>query len=243
MTTSLLKKISRLLSLGETKENESEIRELLSEIFSRTGEVYELFETESEPGKARQVLSLCLKKLRTLNNNREGSLQNCGFLFVELDRLLENVCLCCDILLSDKNIKIYFEPEKIAASCCPSLIIDAFLNLISNAVKFSHGDIYASLSSGARQCVISVADEAKNEDLSLLRPKGGLLSVQNTARLHGGRLLFSSGESSFSASMALSLDLPRGKRYHAPPFTSLLEDRFSPVHVGLCDCVEEPIIY
>lgn len=238
MSSSLLKKVSRLLSLDETRKNESEIRELISEIFSRSCELYELAENQSNPGEAKRILSLCLKKLRVFNNNKEKELENCGFLFVELDRLLENVCLCSDILLSDKNIKLYFEPERIAVSCCPSLIIDAFLNLISNAVKFSSGNIHASLSSGARQCVITVADEAKHEDLSHIKPKSGLLSVQNTARLHAGRLLFSSNENSFSAKMALSLDLPRGKRYHAPPFTSFLEDRLSPVYVGLCDCTD-----
>ncbi len=238
MSVSLSKKVSRLLSLDEIKENESEIRELVSEIFSRSCELYETFATETDPKKPQRILSSCLQKIRTLSNRKESELQNCGFLFVELDKLLENICLCSDIILSGKNVKLSFEPERIAVSCCPSLIIDAFLNLISNAVKFSAGDIHASLSSGARQCVITVSDEAENKDLSLLKPKGGLLSVQNTARLHGGRLLFSSGKNAFSASMALSLDLPRGKRFHAPPFTSYLEDKFSPVHIGLCDCTD-----
>lgn len=241
MSSSLLKKVSRLLSLDETAENESEIRELVSEIFSRSCELYELTESEALPGRSKKILSLCLGKLRALNNNKERALKECDFCFVELDRLLEGVCLCSDILLSEKNVKLSFEPEKIAASCCPSLIIDAFLNLISNAVKFSRGDIRVALSSGARQCVISVSDSAKDCDLAFLKPKSGLLSVRNTARLHGGRLLFSASGDTFSARMALSLDLPRGKRYRSPPFTSYLENRFSPVHIGLCDCTDEMI--
>lgn len=241
MSSSLSKKVLRLLSLDETKENESEIRDLVSEIFSRSCELYEISRTEAEPKKPEQILSSCLKKLRTLSNRKESALQRCDFLFVELDRLLENVCLCSDIILSENNVKLYFEPERIAVSCCPFLIIDAFLNLISNAVKFSCGDVYATLSSGARQCVITVRDEAQGENFSLFRPKDGILSVQNTAKLHGGRLLFSSSKNSFSASMAISTELPRGKRFHAPPFTSYLEDRFSPVHVGLCDCTDKMI--
>lgn len=238
MKETLKEKVSRLLLLEPTKENENEIRALVSEIFLRSCELYEIAQTKGEAEKTKMLLSRCLKKLRAVNNKTEKELRECEFLFVELDRLLESVCLCTDILLSDKNKKLFFESEKIAVSCCPQLIIDAFLNLISNAVKFSSGDIRASLSSGNRQCVITVSDAAKSEELSLIRPKDGLLSVQNTAKLHEGRLLFSSGKSSFSARMALSLELPRGKRYHAQPFTAFLENRTSPVYVGLCDCME-----
>lgn len=239
MSVSLSKKVSLLLSLDETKENESKIRELVSEIFSRSCELYENFATEADPKKPERILSSCRQKLRSLSNRTECELQSCGFLFVELDRLLESICLCSDILLSDKNVKLCFEPERIAVSCCPSLIIDAFLNLISNAVKFSCGDIHASLSSGARQCVITVSDRANKSTSSLQKPKTGISSARNIAFLHGGRLLLSSSKSgTFSAKMAISTELPRGKRYHAPPFTAYLENRFSPVHIGLCDCTD-----
>ena len=240
MPYSLLQKIDRLLSLEETAENESEIRELVNEIFARSDELYELTATASEPERGKKMLSQCLRKLRTLNNNKESALKNCDYSFVELDKLLEGVCLCTNILLSESDMNLFFIPEKVAVSCCPSLIVDSFMNLISNAVKFSKGkNITASLTLGKRQCVVSVTDSAGEEDaLSLIRPKSGLRSVQNTARLHGGRLLFASSGSSFSARMALSADLPRGKRYHAPPFSSYLENRFSPVHLGLCDCMD-----
>lgn len=238
MANSVLQKVDRLLSLEAKAENESEIRELVNEIFARTDELYELTATESDPKKGRRLLSLCLKKLRALNNNRESTLEKCDYCFVELDRLLESVCLCTDILLSDSEVNLSFAPEKVAVSCCPSLIVDSFMNLISNAVKYSRGkNITAALRPEKRQCVISVSDSAgENNTLSLIKPKSGLRSVQNTARLHGGRLLFASNGSSFSAEMAISAELPRGKRYHAPPFSSYLENRFSPVYLGLCDC-------
>ena len=228
MANSVLQKVDRLLSLEAKAENESEIRELVNEIFARTDELYELTATESDPKKGRRLLSLCLKKLRALNNNRESTLEKCDYCFVELDRLLESVCLCTDILLSDSEVNLSFAPEKVAVSCCPSLIVDSFMNLISNAVKYSRGkNITAALRPEKRQCVISVSDSAgENNTLSLIKPKSGLRSVQNTARLHGGRLLFASNGSSFSAEMAISAELPRGKRYHAPPFSSYLENRF-----------------
>lgn len=240
MNPSLLQKVEHLFALEPEPKNESEIRELITEIFSRSAELYELTATESDPEKGKRLLSLCLKKLRALNNNKEGALKKCSFSFVELDRLLEGVCLCTDILLAQSDVSLFFAPEKIAVSCCPSLIIDAFMNLISNAVKFSKGkDITVSLKSGKGQCVICVSDSANEADtLSLIKPKSGLRSVQNTARLHGGRLLFASDGSSFSARMALSAELPKGKRFHAPPFSSYLENRFSPVHIGLCDCFD-----
>ena len=237
MENSLTHKVSRLLSLSETAANESEIRELVSEVFLRSGELHELLCKESDPFADRRILSDCLKKLRTLNNNKEGALEFCDYSSVELDRLLESICLCADILLSESGANVFFTAQKTVASCCPALIIDAFLNLISNAVKFSSGgDIMSSLTKYQSQCVISVSNEGKGAILPI-EAKSGLRSVQNTARLHGGRLLFSSGRGGFSAQLAFSLDIPRGKRFNAPPFSEYLENRFSPVHIGLCDCM------
>lgn len=237
MNLTLKEKIDRLLSLEESAKNEREIRELVSEVFSRSDELYELTETTASPGESERILSLCLRKLRAMNNDRISRLNDCGFLFVELDRLLESVCLCCDILLGDKGKKLHLDAEHIAVSCCPQLIIDAFLNLISNAVKFSDGDIRCSLGSGKHQCVLTVAESGKSALLPL-RPKNGLLSVQNTARLHSGRLLFSETRGgNFSAELAISTSLPHSRRYRTPPFTGFLEDRLSAVHVGLCDCL------
>lgn len=237
MNLSLLEKVDRLLSLSETQSNESEIRELLTEIFDRREELRTLVCETGESRKDGEILSRCLQKLRTLNNKKESALSKCEFSFVELDRLLEGVSLCADILLSEKDLSLFFTAQKAAVACCPALIIDAFLNLISNAVKFSDGsEIDANLSLRGRQCVISVFEKS-GSDLGALKAKSGLRSVQNTAKLHGGRLLFSSEKNRFGAQMALSLELPRGKRFHAPPFSSYLENRFSPVHVGLSDCL------
>ena len=240
MKNSIFQKVDRLLELEETSENEKEIRELVNEVFARSDELFELTETKACPGEGKRILSRCLQKLRRLNNNRESSLKSCEYSLVELDKLLEGVCLCTDILLSESDINLFFIPEKVSVSCCPSLIVDSFMNLISNAVKFSGGkDITASLKLEKGQCVISVSDSVGEGDaLSLIRPKSGLSSVSNTARLHGGRLLFASSGDDLSAKLALSTSLPQGKRFHAPPFSSYLENRFSPVQLGLCDCLE-----
>lgn len=239
MNAPLLEKVDRLLSLNETQSNESEIRELLTEVFDRREELRTLVCKTPGGREDSELLSKCLQKLRTLNNNKESALSKCEFAFVELDRLLEGVSLCADILLSEKELSLFFTAQKAAVACCPALIVDAFLNLVSNAVKFSGGgEIDSSLALRGRQCVISVFEKS-NCDLGSLKAKSGLRCVQNTARLHGGRLLFSSRENRFGAQMALSLDLPRGKRFHAPSFSSYLENRFSPVHVGLSDCVLE----
>ena len=239
MKNSLTLKVSRLLSLAETAENEREIRELVNEVFLRSAELHELLCKESDPFADRRTLSKCLRKLRTLNNNKESSLTACEYNCVELDRLLESVCLCADILLSECGSNVCFTAERAVVSCCPTLIIDSFLNLISNAVKFSNGgDVTARLSKRRRQCVVSVSNEG-GRVLLPLKSGGGLKSVQNTATLHGGRLLFSSGKTSFSAQLAFSLDIPRGKYFEAPAFSQYLENRFSPVYVGLCDCMNE----
>ena len=239
MENSLTKKVERLLAIEETEENESEIRELVCEVFSRSAELHELLCRESDPTADRRTLSCCLRKLRTLNNNKESALTCCEYSVVELDRLLESVCLCADVLLSQCGANVFFISRRAVVSCCPTLIIDAFLNLISNAVKFSGGpDIFAALTVKNRRCVISVTDEGGGAALPLTA-KSGIKSVQNTARLHGGSLLFSSGLSGFSARLALSCEIHGEKPFAVPSFSSYLQNRFSPVHVGLCDCISE----
>lgn len=236
MEATLPQKVSRLLSLSETAENESEIRELVCEVFSRSAELHELLCRESDPFADRRTLCFCLKKLRGLNNNKESALKSCEFSLVELDRLLESVCLCADILLSECGANVFFTSERAVVSCCPALIIDAFLNLISNAVKFSSDkEVRARLFAFKNQTVISVSNKSGGTPLPL-KARGGLKSAVNTAFLHGGRLLFSAAPDCFSAHFALSPGSRREKRFDAPPFTEYLENRFSPVHVGLCDC-------
>ena len=234
MPDMLASKIKQLEQADKSGENEQSQRELISDILSyieqSEGTVQEFNDFEA----MQNAEKLCMERLRKLNNRSEAEAQTCNFYSCDLHELLESVSLCADILLADNDYNLRFSGKKLVCSLNPDYIIDAFLNLISNSVKFGRtGDVKATLSKTDNQAVIKVENEAFfNEPVSFHE---GLQSVRNICFLHSGRLLFSKTGDRFSAVMSIDLNLPNGESFAPPAFSHFLADRYSPVYIGLSE--------
>lgn len=227
-------KLKQLEEADERGENEQRKRKLISDLLSYLEESEGTVREFDDFAKMQNAQKLCLKKLRKLNNISEASAKTCSLYSCDLYELLESVSLCADILLADNDYNLRFSGERVVCSFNPEYIIDAFLNLISNGVKFSRtGEVKASLSKTENQAVIRVENEAFfNEPLDY---REGIESVRNVCFIHSGRLLFSQTKDKFSATMSLDLTLPSEDVFTPPAFSRFLADRYSPVYVGLSE--------
>ena len=226
ITQTVQSMLQQLSLLAPTAQNEAKIRSLVADIYSLQNKI------ENQKSD-RNVISTCLNSLRTLENNKCTCTQKCDYSFFDVAKLLENITLCSDILLADTGYNIHFESERAEASCCPQIIIDAFLNLISNSVKFGSGkSIEAELTNRNGNVTVVVTNEG-SLDFSKITPKSGIKTAANAAKLHHGRLFYSSCGKKVRAGFSLPCTLEPTIKFDVPAFSFYLEDNFSPVHVGL----------
>ena len=224
MTNAYLQKLKILKNTQANLKNEELIRNLSCEIAALA--------PEKEKSKA---MAICLRKLRELKNEKGRTQKACQMKRVNLGKLFENAILSADIILSEKGKRIEFSFENEERDCDPEAIIDTFLNLISNSAKFGKGEnIRAELFKKEGFCCFKIKNEGA-ADFSSFSSGGGIASCKNIARLHGGRLLFSTdGKTTCSGFSILHRD-ESFDSWQGPSFTDYLEDSFSPVRVGLCD--------
>lgn len=218
---------SYLKLLNETAvivENEDKIRSLCSDIIACA---------KSE--KKEETVLLCRKKLRQLQNEKclnEKSEKE--FVCTDFGFLCESLCTSAGILLTDAGKNLNFSSQKVFVYCNAETIIDAVLNLISNAAKFSKGkDITATVTTVGSQAVLKV--ENKTDGRCALDFHTGLRAVSHAAQANGGRFVLSSGTDNAKAVLALPQKNTKENYYRAPAFSSFLENTFSPVYIGLSD--------
>ncbi|MCM1544851.1 MAG: hypothetical protein NC110_06065 [Ruminococcus sp.] len=226
MTQAIESKLEQLSMLEPTSQNEAKIRSLVNEISAMTN-------CDIDKSCDKNVLSACLLSLRALENHKCSCAKKCDYSFFDVAKFLENISLCSNILLADAGINLHFESEQAEVSCCPQVIIDAFLNLISNSVKFGSGkEIEASLTKHGNNLTVIVTNEGEL-DFSAISPKSGIKTAANAARLHHGRLFYSSCGKKVRAGFSIPCTLEPTIKFDVPAFSFYLEDAFSPVHVGL----------
>lgn len=221
MTKTTADFVEQLMRIEENEENEEQIRELICCILAEN--------------RDEKIKHQCLRKLRSLENAKCIRTQKCEYSYFGLSDLLRSIILCSDIILGQSGRRVSCELEEMSAAACPTLMIDAVLNLISNAAKFSEdGEIDVSLKEIGRQAVITVRNRG-NFDFEKTQFKSGLTAAGNCARLHSGTLFLADTEGYITAAFSMSLFLRPTARMTVPMFSDFLSDEFSGVHVGLSD--------
>ena len=234
MPQTLFEKFQKIINEDENSYSEQNQRQLISEILLFLEQKEEFPPEFSADYKKQDIVKICLQKLRQLNNKSHIRQTQCKMYTVELDKLIDEICLCSNILLSDEGVSINFKFEPQTVACSPTLIIDAFLNLISNAIKFGmKKNIDVSIKSTPCQAIINVSDNSP--EITEFDFKSGLESVQNICRLHRGRLLFSHQRDVLTASIAISKSLRGEENFVLPAFSQYLSDNYSQLYVGLAE--------
>lgn len=218
---------SKLKLLFETAvicENESKIRGLCSEIIAG-----------AQAQENSNAVSACKKKLRLLENEKCRNEKNVQLKELDLSKLIENLSLCSDIILSDYGKKISCETEKCLVSCNPQVIINAFMNLISNCAKFGKDGFIGVSVKNANDCIVITVRNSGTIDFSKIK-NGGIAAAANTAKLHSGRLFYASKGNLVRAVFSIPQTAKKAEqKYCVPDCTAFLTDEFSPVHIGLAD--------
>lgn len=221
MKKTVLSPTESLKRIEATPEHEEEIRELACRILAKD--------------KSEEARSLCLQTFRNLENEKLIRLKTAGYTYFNLSELLRSLCLCSDILLGHTGLRIFCETEEISAAACPKTLATGFLNLLSNAAKFSpDGQIDVSLKEGNRQAVITVRNRG-HFDFEKDSFRKGLAAAGSAARLHKGSLFIGASSGHVAAVLSLSLYLKPTGKIEVPLFPDILTDEFSCVHVGLSD--------
>lgn len=218
---------SYLKLLNETAvivENEDKIRTLCSDIIA----------CAKNEMDEKSVL-LCRKKLRELQNEKcIRKNESFNFVCTDFGLLCESLFTSSGILLTDAGKNLSFSCKSAYVFCSTEIIIDAVLNLISNAAKFSSSsDIAAEVSVVGSQAVLKV--ENKTDGKCNLNFHKGLCAVSGAAKANKGRFLLSSSNGKVKAALALPQKNTHKNIYRAPAFSSFLENTFSPVYIGLSD--------
>ncbi len=216
-------KLKTLFETAVICENERKIKDLCNDIaISARGE------------EKQSAINECRKKLRSLENEKCRRAVSGEFREFDLAKLIENLSFCCDIVLSDIGKSVTCETEKSVVSCCPDIIIDAFLNLISNSAKFGTDDfIEVSLQNKPDNILVTVTNNGTiNFDESL---SGGIAAASNIAFIHHGRLLYAAKDNLVHSCFSISKNEKAEKKYEVPDYSAFLADEFSPVQIGLSD--------
>lgn len=216
-----------LRHLNETAvilENEDKIRSLCSDIIAC-----------AKSSGEDETVNLCKNKLRQLQNEKalkaKVPSETCC---TDLGQMAESLCTSAGILLSDIGKNLSVNAKCVFICCEPEIIIDAVMNLISNAAKFSSDrDISVSVASQGSFAVLTA--ENKISSLADMNFKNGLRCVSNAAAIHGGRFVFAAAKGRAKAVISLPHKKESENFYRTPPFSALLENTFSPVYIGLSD--------
>lgn len=216
--------LEKLRYIPERVENEEAIRNLACDILASADENERYF-----------ALCECRRKIRKIQNEKCRTAHDGDMQSLDIGKLIENLTLCAGVLVSQESKKFSCDLERQTVACCPSLIIDAFMNLLSNSVKYSStNDISVSLfSKGENEFII--IENAGHINFGDLSSKGGIDAAAKCARLHSGRLLYSSSGGRVKAAMSISRTMKGGRQFSVPDYSSYLTDEFSPVYIGLAD--------
>ncbi len=223
MTTDLQNKLKLLFETAVICENEDKIKKLCNQIAD-----------ETKNKKDVSTLLFCRKKLRLLENEKCRQAKSTKPKEFELSKLIENLSICSDIILSEKGKTVFCKAQKCVCSCCPENIIDIFLNLISNAAKYGNDNFISVFLEADEKKIRLTVKNSGDFDFSSLHG-GGISAASNLVLLNRGRFFIASKKDSTEAVLSLP-NLPRAKEnFSVPEYTAFLSDGFSPVYVGLSD--------
>lgn len=205
-------------------ENEDKIRTLCSDIIAC-----------AKNEKDEKAVLMCRKKLRALQNEKCISKnERDDFVCTDFGQMCESLFTAAGILLTDAGKSLSFTGKPLFVYCNAETIIDAVLNLISNAAKFSSSaQITAAVVSVGSQAVLKIENSVSGNCSPSFN--NGLWAVSHAAQTCGGRFVLSSSKRKIRAALALPQQKEHKNVYRTPPFSSLLENTFSPVYIGLSD--------
>lgn len=182
----------------------------------------DVIETEA---KRLSKLSDNLLKLSSLEN----SMQPLTLAEFRLDKQIQNAALILEPQWAEKNISLSLELEKVCCTGDENLLIQVWLNLLHNAIKFTpeQGKITVTLAAGEEESVCRISDTGigiskedqrriferfykadKARDRHLGGNGLGLSLVKKIIRLHDGNVLL---ESTLQAGSIFSVTLPNKK--------------------------------
>lgn len=216
-------KLKTLFETAVICENERKIKDLCNDI------------AVSAQGEEKQsAIAQCRKKLRRLENEKCRQATGGEFREFDLAKLIENLSFCCDIVLSEIGKNVTCETEKSVVSCCPDIIINAFLNLISNSARFGNDNfIEVTLKNKPDYTLITVTNSGT---IDFEKDRGaGITAAANTAFIHHGRLLYAAKDNLVQSYFSVSKNEKTEKKYEVPDYSAFLADEFSPVQIGLSD--------
>lgn len=224
----------------EQRTGEKLIRELREQVNDLMAAAQLLTPLVREKGEVRDEMVLAsmekslYRLVRTVNHLelcREEEPALCLKL-TDFSALCEEVCRQVESLADALEISFAWETEGEAMLTLadPSLVEQALLNLIANAIQASGkgGKISLRCRKEGDRCIFTVRDSGAGmsffdpEPDSLLKDGSGLglgvASVRRIAALHGGTLILENGAGDGArAALALPLRLPeKGEELHAP---------------------------
>lgn len=239
MQTELLDDLHSMQSDFAAHRAESGLRHRLQNYFDT------LHTRETAEGATPHLFAARIGGLRLLRAMQNAALpqQAAPCFSVSLSALCENAAFCGDLLCRAAEKRIFFSGDTgVLAACRPHAVLQALLNLLSNALEHSAGRyIFLETSYIGAQAALTVASEGAFSVPAFFAAQtkigGGLWFAAKTARLHKGGLYLvpSDGFSAVTLSFpAVSPDLPG---WTVPDFTDWLADELSPIYTLLCDSI------
>ncbi|WP_300384078.1 HAMP domain-containing sensor histidine kinase [Clostridium sp.] len=127
-------------------------------------------EIEKIKGNNKLIKQNCLRLIRTINNFIDSNkLSENKIIFnnkvCNIVSVIDNIVLCCDYYMRQRNIKVTFDPEfeEIYILCDKNHIERIMLNILSNSLKYGKefGNIFLTLLIEDEKIIIEVMNDAE----------------------------------------------------------------------------------
>lgn len=231
-----------LLHMQETLEAGDPTKALRAQFQSFFDEVARRETIGENPDLLAQAFAQGLCLLRAYYNlqNPAASTPNT---VVDLSCLLSDLAFCCDLLCTAWHKRIAFSAgDAVQVVCAPRALIWTTLNLLADAVLYAEGQSVRmrAFSTGGFAGISVSAKSRFSADAfqtAVQTPGSSLRFAARTAELHGGNLLFRTGQ---NRQACITLSLRQRETDGFAPLretecTDWLLDRLSPVYTAFCD--------
>ena len=234
MSTAFDRTASSLLALRRAG-NDNALRERIAELLLGCSAAFAASSTV--PPAVRPTEQLCLQLLRESDNRRRAKQKRCAYYGCDVCALLEHASLGADVLLTDTRRSLVFTGDPLLCGADPTLLLDGYLNLVANAVRYGTGDVFTDLRERGTDALLSVGTNACAPLPDAFHD--GLRCAANAARLHGGRLLLAASPTRFCAVMRFQTTLPWERLFTPPRFSQYLQERVAPLRIALCQVLPD----